>query len=295
MTNFTAITKTESRIPSRLPERMGNAVTWAALAVFAAIVVAPLVFMLGASLMDSIEIMTMPYRWIPSKIKWANYARAVAGNDGSFVFPRNIANSVIVSGTITVTTVFLSAMVGYGLAKFRFKGKNIAFLAIMATMMIPFETIMIPVYLVTLNLGLQDSYGGLIVPFMLNAFAVFQMRQYLQTFPDEILDAARIDGTSEPSIFARIILPNSGPVIATVAVLTFRQQWDNLLWPLLITQREEMKTIPAYIVKFAAEKYADEGAMMAVAVIASVPVIALFLALSKYFVGGSAMYAAGKE
>ena len=188
-----------------------------------------------------------------------------------------------------------AALVGYGLAKFRFKGRNIAFLAIMATMMIPFETIMIPVYLVTLNLGLQDSYGGLIVPFMLNAFAVFQMRQYLQTFPDEILDAARIDGTSEPGIFARIILPNSGPVIATVAVLTFRQQWDNLLWPLLITQREEMKTIPAYIVKFAAEKYADEGAMMAVAVIASVPVIALFFALSKYFVGGSAMYAAGKE
>ncbi len=295
MTNFTAFTKPESPIPSRLPERLGNAVTWAALAAFAAIVVAPLAFMLGASLMDSIEIMTMPYRWIPSKIKWANFARAVAGNDGSFVFPRNIANSVIVSGSITVTTVLLSALVGYGLAKFRFKGRNIAFLAIMATMMIPFETIMIPVYLVTLNLGLQDSYGGLIVPFMLNAFAVFQMRQYLQTFPDEILDAARIDGTSEPGIFARIILPNSGPVIATVAVLTFRQQWDNLLWPLLITQREEMKTIPAYIVKFAAEKYADEGAMMAVAVIASVPVIALFFALSKYFVGGSAMYAAGKE
>jgi len=228
-------------------------------------------------------------------VKVSNFVRAIAGNDGNFTYLRNIANSVFVSGSITVTTVFLSSLVGYGLAKFRFRGRNLAFMAIMATMMIPFETIMIPLYMVTLKLHLQDSYGGLIVPFMLNAFAVFQMRQYLMTFPEDMLDAARIDGTSEPAIYARVILPNSGPVIATVAVLTFRQQWDNLLWPLLVTQREEMKTIPAYIVKFAAEKYSDEGAMMAVAVIASIPVFFLFFSLSKYFVGGSSMYSAGKE
>jgi multiple sugar transport system permease protein len=251
--------------------------------------------MFTASIMDAKEIITMPYRWIPSKIKWANYARAIAGNDGSYQFVRNIANSLIVSISIMVSTIFLSSMVGYGLAKFNFKGRNIVFLAIMATMMIPFETIMIPLFMVALKLGIQDSYRGLIIPFMLNAFAVFQMRQYLLTFPEDILDAARIDGMNEPSIYAKIILPNATPVIATVAVLTFRQQWDTLLWPLLVTQREEMKTIPAYIVKFAAEKYADEGAMMAVAVIASIPVIALFLSLSKYFVGGSSTYAAGKE
>lgn len=273
----------------------GNFLVWILLVLFGIGIIVPLVFMFGASLMDSIEIMTMPYRWIPSKIKWANFQRAIAGNDGNYTYIRNIINSIFVSGSITVTTIFLASIVGYGLAKFKFKGRSIAFFAIMATMMIPFETIMIPLYMVTLNLGLQDSYGGLIIPFMLNAFAVFQMRQYLMTFPDDILDAARIDGTSEPRIFATIIFPNCGPVIATVAVLTFRQQWDNLLWPLLVTQREEMKTIPAYIVKFAAEKYADEGAMMAVAVIASIPVFILFFSLSKYFVGGSAMYAAGKE
>ncbi len=275
--------------------RAGNTLAWIFLLLFAALIVMPLIFMFGASLMDSIEIMTMPYRWIPSSFKWANFARAIAGNDESYTYMRNIANSLIVSGSITVTTIFLSSIVGYGLAKFKFPGRTIVFFAIMATMMIPFETIMIPLYMVTLGFNLQDSYGGLIIPFMLNAFAVFQMRQYLMTFPDDILDAARIDGTSEPGIFARMILPNCGPVIATVAVLTFRQQWDNLLWPLLVTQREEMKTIPAYIVKFAAEKYADEGAMMAVALIASIPVFILFFSLSKYFVGGSAMFAAGKE
>lgn len=275
--------------------RAGDAIIWIVLVLFALAVLVPLAFMFGASFMDSIEIMTMPYRWIPSHIKLENFTRAIAGNDGSFVYVRNILNSLFVSGCITVTTIFLSSMVGYGLAKFNFKGRQIAFFAIMATMMIPFETIMIPLYMVTLNLNLQDSYGGLIIPFMLNAFAVFQMRQYLITFPDDILDAARIDGTSEPAIFRKIIFPNCGPVVATVSVLTFRQQWDNLLWPLLVTQREEMKTIPAYIVKFAAEKYSDEGAMMAVAVIASIPVFVLFFTLSKYFVGGSSMYAAGKE
>jgi multiple sugar transport system permease protein len=272
-----------------------NNLIWLFLLTFAILILLPLVFMFTASIMDAKEIITMPYRWIPSEIKWANYARAIAGNDGSYQFVRNIANSLIVSISIMVSTIFLSSMVGYGLAKFNFKGRNIVFLAIMATMMIPFETIMIPLFMVALKLGIQDSYRGLIIPFMLNAFAVFQMRQYLLTFPEDILDAARIDGMNEPSIYAKIILPNATPVIATVAVLTFRQQWDTLLWPLLVTQREEMKTIPAYIVKFAAEKYADEGAMMAVAVIASIPVIALFLTLSKYFVGGSSTYAAGKE
>lgn len=272
-----------------------NTLIWLFLLTFAILILLPLVFMFTASIMDAKEIITMPYRWIPSEIKWVNYARAIAGNDGSYQFVRNIANSLIVSISIMVSTIFLSSMVGYGLAKFNFKGRNIVFLAIMATMMIPFETIMIPLFMVALKLGIQDSYRGLIIPFMLNAFAVFQMRQYLLTFPEDILDAARIDGMNEPSIYAKIILPNATPVIATVAVLTFRQQWDTLLWPLLVTQREEMKTIPAYIVKFAAEKYADEGAMMAVAVIASIPVIALFLSLSKYFVGGSSTYAAGKE
>ncbi len=268
---------------------------WGFLIVFGAITLVPLLFMLSASLMKSIEIMKMPYQWIPKKVWFENFVRAIAGNDNSYMYLRNIMNSLIVSISITITTILLASMVGYGLAKFNFKGRNIVFMAIMATMMIPFETIMIPLYMVVLNLKMQNTYAGLIVPFMLNAFAVFQMRQYLQTFPEEILDAARIDGTSEPGIFLKIVFPNCGPAIATLAVLTFRQQWDNLLWPLLVAQSERMKTIPAYIVKFAAEKYSDEGAMMAVAVIASIPIFILFFSLSRYFVGGSAMYAAGKE
>lgn len=280
---------------SRLAEAAGGAAALAFLAAACLLVLVPLAFMAGASFMPALDILAMPYRWIPETWKPANYLRALAGNDGNWMYLRNILNSLVVSSSIAVSTVFLSSLVGYGLAKFRFKGNQVVFLLIMATMMIPFETVMIPLYMIIVKLGLQDSYAGLMVPFLMNAFGVFLMRQYLITFPGEILDAARIDGCSEPRIFREIVFRNAGPAAATLAVLSFRQQWDNLLWPLLVAQREEMKTIPAYIVKFAAEKHADEGAMMAVAVIASLPVFVLFFGLSKYFLGGSAVYSAGKE
>jgi multiple sugar transport system permease protein len=154
--------------------------------------------------------------------------------------------------------------------------------------------IMIPLYLIITKLGIQNSYAGLITPFLVTAFGIFLMRQYYVTFPDEMLDAARIDGASEPKIFGKIILPNSIPALATLAVLTFKSQWDNLLWPLLVAQSEEMKTIPLYIVRFTAEKHTDEGAMMAVAAIASIPILILFFRLSRYFISGAAVYSARK-
>lgn len=272
-----------------------NLLAWVFLGAAGVLIAVPLIFMATASFMPALDIMRMPYRWIPIPFHPQNYVQAIAGNDGSYIYLRNILNSLIVSGTIMVTTVILSSLVGYGLAKFRFRGRMVVFMLIMATMMIPFETIMVPLYLVTLKLGMQDSYLGLIIPFMMNAFGVFLMRQYLLTFPEDMLDAARIDGAGEVRIFRVVVFPNCAPAIASLAILTFRQQWDNLLWPLLVAQRESMKTIPAYIVRFAAEKHADEGAMMAVAVIASLPVFLLFFTLSNYFVGGSAVYSAGKE
>ncbi|MDP3176276.1 MAG: carbohydrate ABC transporter permease, partial [Spirochaetaceae bacterium] len=240
---------------------LASAAAWTIIGAVGLVVMVPLVFMLGASLMSASEVMSIPFGWFPKRPKWANYLQALAGNDGNWMYWRNILNSIIVSATVSATTVCLSASVGYGLAKFAFRGRNVVFMSIMATMMIPFETVMIPLYLITVKLGMQDSYAGLIAPFLMNAFGVFLMRQYLMGFPDEVLDAGRIDGCPEPLMLFRLVMPNAGPAAATLAILAFRQQWDNLLWPLLIAQREEMKTIPAYIVKFAAEKSADEGAM----------------------------------
>jgi multiple sugar transport system permease protein len=284
-----------SRLPGHFSPAVSGLVMKLILLAAAILMLVPILFMVSAAFMPSIEIVRMPYRWIASRIEWINFYKAVAGNDGSFVFIRNIINSLFVSTCVSVCTVMLSAVTGYGLAKFRFRGRNVVFMAIMMTMMIPFETIMVPLYMVVLNLGLQNTYRGLIVPFLMNAFGIFMMRQYLQTFPTDILDAARIDGATEPGILARIVLVNSGPALASLAILTFRQQWDNLLWPLMVAQDKRLKTIPTYIVSFAEEKLADEGAMMAASLLASVPVIIMFVLLSRYFVGGAAVYTAGKE
>jgi multiple sugar transport system permease protein len=267
---------------------------WVILIGFAAAILMPLFFMITASIMPATEIMKMPYPWITDTVHWQNFWNGLRGPDGSFIYVRNIFNSILVSSTVTFTTAILAALTGYGLCKFDFKGRSVVFMLMMATMMIPFEVIMIPLYMVIMNMNLQDSYLGLIVPFLVSAFGVFMMRQFLITFPDEVLDAARIDGASEPAIFCRIVLPNCGPALATLSILTFRTQWDNLLWPLLVVQREEMKTIPLYITRFIAETHTDEGIMMAIAVIACIPMFILFFSMSKYFINSKDVYSSVK-
>ncbi|MPM40399.1 L-arabinose transport system permease protein AraQ [bioreactor metagenome] len=254
----------------------------------------PIVFMISASFMTSRQILRMPFSWIPEGFAWENFAKAIQGNDQTYIFVRNISNSLIVSTTVAVTTVLIASLTGYGLAKFRFRGRTTIFMMIMATMMIPFEAIMIPLYMVIMVLRIQNTYVGLILPFLVSAFGVFQMKQYLTTFPTEFIDAARVDGMGEFGIYLRIVLPNCKPVIATLAILSFRSQWDNLLWPLLVSQSDKMKTIPQYISNFALERSTDEGAMMAAALLASIPMFLLFMSLTKYFIGGSAVYESRK-
>ncbi len=254
----------------------------------------PILFMISASMMTSRQILKMPYTWIPEGIAWENFAKAIQGNDKTYIFVRNISNSLIVSTSVAISTVLIASLTGYGLAKFRFRGRNTVFMMIMATMMIPFEAIMIPLYMVVMTLRIQNSYIGLILPFLVSAFGVFQMKQFLTTFPTEFLDAARVDGMGEFGIYWRIVLPNCKPVIATLAILSFRSQWDNLLWPLLVSQSDKMKTIPQYISSFALERSTDEGAMMAAALLASIPMFILFMSLTKYFIGGSAIYESRK-
>ena len=250
--------------------------------------------MVTSSMMTSRQILRMPFSWIPEGINWINFTKAIRGLDNNYVFLRNILNSLIVSSSVAITTVLLASLTGYGLAKFNFRGRNTVFMMIMGTMMIPFETIMIPLYMVVTMLHIQNTYVGLILPFLVSAFGIFQMRQYLTTFPTEFLDAARVDGMGEFGIYAKIVLPNCKPVIATLSILSFRGQWDNLLWPLLVSQSAKMKTIPQYISAFAEEKATDEGAMMAAALIASLPMFILFMSLTKYFIGGSSVYESRK-
>ncbi|AZO93416.1 carbohydrate ABC transporter permease [Halocella sp. SP3-1] len=270
-----------------------NILIWISLITAALIILLPLIFMITSSIMPATEILKLPYPWVTNQIYWQNYWNGLKGPNNTFIFLRNILNSLIVASTVTFTTIILSALTGYGLAKFKFKGRNLVFIMFMATMMIPFEVIMIPLYLVIVKMGFIDSYIGLILPFLTTAFGVFLMRQSLITFPDEVLDAARIDGASELSIFLKIVMPNVKPSIATLAILSFRTQWDSLLWPLLVVQSDRMKTIPLYIMKFMAETHTDEGIMMAIAVMASIPMFVLFFTMSRYFIS-SGLHSATK-
>lgn len=282
---------------------VGEVLSYVFLTIVLVFCILPLIFMLTAAFMDAKQIMSMPYTWIPSseyfttstRTFFTNFQKAIVGNHGDNIFFRNLLNSLIVATVCAITTVFLASLCGFGLAKYKFKGQKAVFMAIMSTMMIPFEAIMIPMYIIATRLHLQNTYAGLIMPFIMNSFCIFQMKQYLEGFPDEMLDAGRIDGLNEWGLFWKMVFTNSTPAIATSAILSFRGQWDNLLWPLLLAQKQTMKTIPAYLVKFTEEKFADEGAMMAVAVVASIPIIILFISLSKYFFGGSIMYSSSKE
>ena len=282
--------------------KAGEVITYIVLALLVVFTIVPIIFMFCASFMDAKQILAMPFRWIPSKEYFTsstrtfltNFVKAVRGNNYNNIFFTAMINSLIVAITCSVTTVFFSALCGYGLAKFHFKGRNVVFMAIMSTMMIPFEAIMIPLYLVSRSLGIMNTLPGLIIPFAISAFGVFQMRQYLLTFPSEFLDASRVDGLREFGIFLRIVLPNSTPVIATLGILSFRNQWDNLLWPMLCAQAEKLKTLPLYISSFAEEKQTDEGALMACAFLASIPMFILFFTLSKYFLGGAAVFESRK-
>ena len=277
-------------------------ITYIVLALLMLFTIVPIIFMFCSSFMDAKQILAMPFRWIPSKSYFTsdtrtfftNFIKAVRGNNYNNIFFTAMLNSLIVAVTCAVTTVFFSALCGYGLAKFHFKGRNVVFMAIMSTMMIPFEAIMIPLYMVSRSLGIMNTLPGLIIPFAVSAFGVFQMRQYLLTFPSEFLDASRVDGLREFGIFLRIVLPNSTPVIATLGFLSFRNQWDNLLWPMLCAQAEKLKTLPLYISSFAEEKQTDEGALMACAFLASIPMFILFFTLSKYFLGGAAVFESRK-
>lgn len=268
---------------------------WVVLVVAVLLVLTPLAFMFVASFMPARDIMRMPFPWWPDGLYLDNFWQAIRGNDGKFIFPRALLNSVIVAGCVAATTVFFSALAGYGLTKLRFRGSNLVFMLILSTLMIPFETVMIPLYVVVTGLGMQDSYPGLIVPFLLSAFGVFLMRQSLLTFPDELIDASRIDGTSEVGIFFRIVVPNMVPIMAVLAVLTFEEQWRNLIWPLLVVQSQELKTMPLYVVTFMEEKSTNEGAMVAVAALASLPMLVIFFSLSSVFLRGANVFSAGKE
>ncbi|TDD72600.1 carbohydrate ABC transporter permease [Jiangella aurantiaca] len=255
---------------------------YALLTVVCALTVVPLLYMGTLSLQTEAETLAAdPVLW-PESPQFGNYVelfeRAPFGNF--------IVNSLIVAGGITVAHLVFDPLVGYVFAKFRFPLRNTLFVALLATLMIPLFVRMIPLYVMMSNLGWLNSYQALIVPFLMDAFGIFLMRQFIQPIPDDLIQAARIDGASELRIYARVILPQVKPALAVLGLFTFVFQWNEFLWPLVATTTEEMRTIPVGLTLFNQEYFTLWHLTAAGSVILFVPTVLLFLFSQRYFVRG---------
>jgi multiple sugar transport system permease protein len=261
--------------------------TWVYLVLAAGLVVmlAPFLWMLLGSFKPEAELQRVPPTWWPETPSLGNYRQLLDRLD----FPRFFANSVLVAVAVTAGNLVFCSMVGYALAKLDFAGKRLLFGLVLAMLMVPGVVTFVPLFVLVSNLGLVNTYPGLILPFLVTPLGVFLMRQFIGGLPDELIEAARIDGAGEWRIFSRVIMPLCGPALATLGILTFLSSWNNFLWPLVVAQSEDKYTLPVALALYSVGQNATRyGLLLAGSVVIIAPVIALFVALQRYFVQGIA-------
>ena len=251
------------------------------LAVGLLVTLAPFLWMLLGSLKPEAELQRVPPTWWPETPSLDNVRQLFDRLD----FPRFFANSVLVAVAVTAGNLVFCSMVGYALAKLDFAGKRLLFGLVLGMLMVPGVVTFVPLFVLVANLGLVNTYPGLILPFLVTPLGVFLMRQFMMGLPDELIEAARIDGAGEWRIFLRVIMPLCGPPLATLGILTFLHSWNNFLWPLVVAQSEDKYTLPVALALYSVGQNATRyGLLMAGAVVVILPVIALFIALQRYFV-----------
>jgi multiple sugar transport system permease protein len=265
------------------PQRVaGRALLHVALILGGLLMIAPLAWMLSTSLKQPEQIFIYPPQWIPKPVAWENYLKTVS----VMPFGRYYWNSTLVATAVTVLQLLTSSLAAFAFARLRFKGRDVIFLLYLATMMIPFPVTMIPNFIIVRMLGWIDSYRALILPPAFSAFSTFLLRQYFMSLPFDLDDAARVDGASSFRIWWQIALPLSGPVLASLGIFTFLGQWNNFLWPLIVTNSDAMRTLPVGLAAFQGQYKVDWNLLMAGSVISLVPILAIYLAGQKWFVRG---------
>ncbi len=260
----------------------GHLIVYPLLIVVMFIALLPYYWMVASSLKTTENMFAYPVQWIPNPVNWLSYIQAWQAQD----FARYFFNSTFVAIAITLGNVLLASLAGYSLCKFRYRGRGILFLLILSTMMLPLEVTMVPLFLIIKQLDWANSYQGLIVPFLVDGFGVFLMRQYLQSIPNDLIEAARIDGASELRIFAQIVMPLCKPALAALGVFTFREAWDMYIWPLIIVTRDSLRTVPLGISLFMSNYGTAWDQLMAIATIGTLPMILLFFFLQRSFIQG---------
>ncbi|GAA0413624.1 carbohydrate ABC transporter permease [Microbispora corallina] len=244
----------------------------------------PLVWMVATSLKPESEIVSFPPKLLPTTFTLDNYT----GVWERLPFTRLFLNTVVFAGTVTVCSLLFDSMTAYALARLRFRGKGVVFVLVLVLLMVPFQVTLIPLYDLLAHLGWINTFQGLIVPRLTNAFGIFFLRQFLLSIPRDLEDAARVDGASEFRIYWRIVMPLAVPALLTLGLFHFMYNWNDLLWPLIISQDASRQTLPAGLALFMGQHVVEYGPLMAASVMTLLPVVVFFIIIQRRFVAGVA-------
>jgi multiple sugar transport system permease protein len=267
------------------PDR-GGAGTYIALAIGLILMIIPFLWMAISAIKPEAEIRRVPPTLWPESVTTANFDELFTRLD----FTTYFINSIVVAGAVTLGNMVFCSMLGYALAKLDFRGKKALFAIVLGTLMIPGVVTFVPLFVLTVNLGLANTLTGMALPFLAGPFGVFLMRQYILSLPDELIQAARIDGAGELRIFFSVIMPLCWPALATLGILTFLSSWNNFLWPLVVATNEEKYTLPVALALYAVGQNATQyGLLLAGSVVTVIPVIAVFLFLQRHIMQGISM------
>jgi len=246
------------------------------------IMIIPFVWMVTTSLKQDWEVFTPQMQWLPETPIWRNYVEAWE----TAPFGRYYANTVFVATMVVLGQLIICSMAAYAFARLRFPGRDVLFVGVIGTMMLPGTIMLVPSYLILHWLNWIDTYYALVVPSLFNAFGIFLMRQFFLTIPRELDDAAVIDGASRFGILWRVYVPLSKPALATIGIFTFMGQWNSFIWPLIVTNSEEMRVITTGISMFKDQYNTNWTLMMAASTTATVPLLIVFLFAQRWFIEG---------
>ena len=269
--------------PARLTLRQAH-VRWLvtlAVACGAIIVFFPFFWMAVTSLKTAPEIQRVPLQVAPDNwLNFANYFEVFRREP----FFRYLLNSAIVATVSAVSSVVVSSLAGFGFAKYRFPGRDVFFLAIVGILMVPFQSVVVPLYVWMNDLGLIDTYAGIVLPDLVSVFGVFLMRQAIEMIPNDYIDAARIDGASDLRIFFSVVLPSVKPAIATLLIIKFMWSWNEFFWPMVVTTSQHMRVVTIGVMSFTNMYYIDYNLLTAAAVISILPILVIFVTLQRWVV-----------
>jgi len=260
----------------------GTILLHAALVTGALFTLLPLVWMVSASFMHAGEANSMPPQLVPQHPTLENYAALFTRLD----MLRNLANSAIITVLATVFSILINSLAGYAFAKLPFPGREKLFQTLAAALVVPAQVGMLPLFLLLRELGLVNTYAGALVPFLASIFGIFLIRQYALNVPDELLDAARIEGANEYQVFRLVALPVIKPILVTIAAFTFLAAWNDFLWPLIVLSDSDMYTLPVALASLVGEHVQDTELMMAGSVITILPALIVFLIFQRTYVQG---------